>query len=85
MVSEVSAMFVATTILRRCGRGKDALLVSRAEPAEQRDDLRLRAEARFEQIAGFADVPFARHEDQHIADPGFAQDAAPRPATAASM
>ena len=67
MVSDVSAMLVAMTILRRGGGREDALLIARAEPAEQRDDFRLAAEAAFELVARLADVPFARHEDQHVA------------------
>ena len=57
------------------GGREDALLIARTEPAEQRDDLRFAGEAAFEQVAGLADVAFARHEDQHVAAVGFVKNA----------
>ncbi len=57
------------------GGREDALLIARAEPAKQRDDLRLTGKAALKLIAGLADVPFARHEDQQIARAGLVKDA----------
>ena len=56
-------------------RGEDALLIARAEPAEQRDDFRLAAKPAFELVAGFANIAFPRHEDQHVARVGLVKNA----------
>ena len=58
----------------RRGR-EDALLFARAEPAEERDDFRFAVETAFELVAGFANVAFARHEDQQVAGVGFVKNA----------
>ncbi len=57
------------------GGREDALLIARAEPAKQRDDLRLAGKPAFQLVAGLANVPFARHEDQHVARIGFVKNA----------
>ena len=46
--------------------GEDPLLLRRAESAEERDDFEPVAMAAFDQVAGFADVAFAGHEDEDV-------------------
>ena len=55
--------------------GKYALLIAGTKAAKERDDFRLAVEAAFELVARLADVAFARHEDEHVAEIRFAEDA----------
>ena len=54
-------------------RGENALLIRRAQQAEERNDFRLAPEPAFQQIARLADVAFAGHENQDVAIARFAQ------------
>ena len=62
------------------GGGEDPLLIARAEPAEERDDFRFAVETAFELVAGFANIAFARHEDQHVARVRSRKECVPPPA-----
>ena len=78
MVREVSAIFVAITILPRRGR-EHSLLLAGAEPAKQRNDIHRLTKMGLEQIVRFADVALSRHEHQDIAGAGFHGDLFGRP------
>ncbi len=54
---------------------EDTLLIAGTEPAKQRNDFRFAVKTTFQLIAGFANVTFARHEDQHVARVGLVKDA----------
>src|ERR1017187_909026 len=54
-------------------RGKNTLLIRRAQQPEQRDDFRLAPEPALQQIARLADVAFAGHEDENVAVARFTQ------------
>ena len=56
------------------GRGEDALLIRGTESAKERNDFRRARESSFELVARFANVPFARHENEHVARAGFVED-----------
>src|SRR5262249_11273670 len=47
--------------------GEDAFLFGGGEAAEERDDFDVAAVAAFQEVAGFADVSFAGHEDENVA------------------
>src|ERR1019366_2122645 len=56
------------------GGREDALLIARAKPAKQGDDFRFAGKTALELVAGFANVAFARHEDQQVASTGLIEN-----------